>query len=594
MKKEYDYVVIGSSPQAFGFLMGLEGIFTAIILERGHRETNEYFGDAYYNTKNVIVKRDVSGKYIFESNLVGGSELLEEGEVLWSDRVINTEGIYNLENLERAKTENIELYLNINKHIKTVIYEDVKYAYDETDDHFVDYVESYVTPKRKDSSKTKKKFTFYNTINECEHIKLLEGCNVEKILLDKDEEELYTGRSVICNYGAEKIEISAKKDIIIAIGTLSTCKLLYNSGIFRDGEFINNENIGNNIQSEIEINTYYYAKNNDMSIHQEIKNNPLYYRLYYIINNPLFIALFGLFFSWLFIYMWAIYTPENRNTINIIYSLCGIVDGFIVSFMGFKFLWLLSYAIGTYAAALFFTFKGFFTTGKPTFTLYYWIFHILSSFVTNYYFSSTHINWGNESLTALIISSKDHIQKITNLKNLDYKFLRIYFVNTYESIVKFIFYVNYIFGLRYFLFSKIIQVKTISRNFGVGGKWSMENGKEVIDLNLGEIEDRMMVEIVKENEDIMKKTNLIKIPPYNNLDIDYVQDNSYIHHCISGSCVMGEDPSDSVVDKNNGLLLFGSNNIRIIGAASWPHVVDSSSSMFFYLTAYITAKAINK
>lgn len=592
---EYDYIFVGSSPSVFGFIEGLHNNkekFTAIILEKGTKEEYLSNGNPYYHKNYVTNKKDKCGKIIREPNVFGGGEILDDHEFsIKYEHDYDQRTIYNYDNFYDAFIEN-----NFNElekeHEHTVLYDSIKEIYNKNDiTSFYSTHSSQIRSKK--VKKTKKKKFFKDCIKNKEHIEYYTNCMVNYIKLENFD-GLYKAVSVICYHNGTHKTFKARKDIIIGTGCLDTCELLKNSGISENGSKITNKNIGRNINCELEYNLYYQIPNNKLTDQEkELKNNSLYYKLDSIFNLSLFIFIFGFSFAWLFTFLYG-FVFHNEWLKNFFFISTGITDGFILSWVGFNFLWLTAYLLGTISSVIYFTFHGMPVIQNLTsFVTYYWIAHTISNLFTTYYFCKKYINPGSESLVGLKSYFNNYYQKITVMTNLDYKFIRSYFSDYYNNITRVLILTSNIFGFRYLFFNKIVLIKNITSNYGKNGTYLFHNGKWTLNLNINKNDQRIedFYNEIKENLKLLEKLNINRISPFYTTR-KFFFSNCEIYTQLTGSCVMASNIEDGVVDVNNGLLVFGTTNLRIISSACYPKTVKNSSTLFFYLFGYITSNFI--
>lgn len=586
---DFGDIFIGGSSSTFGYIkrkLKENKNYKALILERGKSEKSLNIGDSYFNN-NFIKKTDVSGKIVLESNVFGGSEILDDSEFdLGSEEDYIEDSVYSFENVKKAYNEN-EFQLYDETHPKTIVYEKIKEKYIENDID-IDYSihNSYI--KSLNNENTTKKIYFKDIIKDYKNIEIVTGCNVKKInyISINGKKRAY---SIECILNNEKAIFIVNNEVIVSAGSLSACQILEES----DG-LVTNKNLGNNINSELETSFYYYVEKNSLNnVIQEENNNSQYYKFLYFFNNTIFIFLFGLTFGCLFNFLYSnVLDVKFEYLRKYFFIVSGIVDGFIIAWIGFNFFWLLSYLFGVLISLIYLFYHGLRPQSHFTCSLLYWTFHISSNILTIYIFNKRYINPGNESLIGLKLIRKYCTQKINTMTNMDYRLIRTYFQNTYDIIVKSIMYLSFIFGIRYLLLNKVLQVKTISRNLNKNGTYKFKNGKWLLDLRVKDGEDLLhYLDCDYKTIDIFKELKMKRLFP---LFESSIKDNSLMYysniHCqLTGSCRMSDNEEDGVVDKNNGLLVFGTENIRIISLAFYPKTLSGNTSLIKFLFGYITA-----
>lgn len=190
----------------------------------------------------------------------------------------------------------------------------------------------------------------------------------------------------------------------------------------------------------------------------------------------------------------------------------------------------------------------------------------------------------------LKIKTKECIHKVYTMKNIGYKYIKIQFCNWNGLLINTIINILYLLAFPYFLFNKLIQVTTTTKEYSNNGTYININSKWILDLKL--YNDKILKEMnncIKSNRKKMIKSGLKTLYPFFNLTDNGIFKYSKISSQISGSCIMSENKDNGVVN-NNGLILWGSSNLRIISSAFYTKLLDGNSPLIYFLFGYITAK----
>lgn len=574
---KYDYIIVGSGPSAMGVIEGIKRNnkeATIAVIEEGY---NVDYQNIFLNSQNIVKRKDKSGRYIFEPRCVGGEEATDDLEFyIYDQNDFEDEGDYTYQDFMDAYKE-CNFKIQEERHPKTVLFNEIEKLYENST-----YSYHNCIPISEETNYVTKKSYYKDNIDN-NGVTLYNHSKVEYIKLCKYD-ELYFANGV----KLEQDELEADKEVILCNG-LSTCELLKRSGIYHDGDLIKNDNIGKHIASELQFDAYYYVDDNRLSnFDKEYKNNELYYRLNGVFNGTLFVYLFGFGFAWLFNFLYTLFFDKELVWIKyVIFSLCGILDGFVLAWTGFKLLWIIAFTFGTISSFIYFTYHGIPVVNNLNAALFYWFFHVITGIITNYNFNKNYVNPGNESMIAIRTYFENYYQKATILTNLQYKFIRKFFCNIYETIIKCLMWMSYWFGLKYLLFHKVMLLKNVTFNASDDGTYIYEDGKWVLDLKTFEKRDIVedFIQSLRMNLKLLNNLNISKLYPFRKLK----ESDLTISSNIVGCCRMGSSEVDSVVNQEDGLVVFGTWNLRIIGTASWKKPIRNSNSLLLYLFGFITA-----